>query len=102
MAAAGEQMAPSADSATVGDERMRRLVEALAERNAQLEHALESRIVIEQAKGVLAERWGVRPDQAFEALRSAARMNRIRIHDLAVRVVASPSTPSELAHEAPR
>ena len=95
-------MTPSGKTATVDDELMRRLVQALAERNAQLEHALESRIVIEQAKGVLAERWGIGPDQAFEALRSAARMNRIRIHDLAGRVVASPSTPSELAREAPR
>jgi AmiR/NasT family two-component response regulator len=84
------------------DERLRSLVSALAERNRQLEHALEARIVIEQAKGVLAERWGVPPDRAFELLRQAARSNRVRVRDLASRVVSTPGTPAELAEVAPR
>lgn len=84
------------------DERLRELVVALAARNGQLEHALESRIVIEQAKGMLAERWSVPPETAFELLRSAARARRIRVRDLAAGVLASHSTPPELAEVEPR
>lgn len=69
------------------------LVESLTERNAQLERALESRIVIEQAKGVLIERLAVPPEQAFEILRRASRTQRLRIHILAAEVVASRETP---------
>lgn len=94
------------DGATVNErttpDTMRRLVQSLVERNAQLEHALESRILIEQAKGVLAERWGVPPEQAFTTLRAAARENRIRVHELARQVVTSPVTPPQLARRGPR
>lgn len=54
---------------------------------AQLQRALDSRVVVEQAKGVLAERWGVHPDAAFTALRHHARARRARISDLARQVV---------------
>lgn len=43
---------------------------------SQLQHALDSRVVIEQVKGMLAERHGETPSQAFERLRSHARRNR--------------------------
>jgi AmiR/NasT family two-component response regulator len=86
----------------VSGDGLRRLVATLAERNAQLEYALESRVVIEQAKGVLAERWGVPPDAAFELLRTAARSNRIRVRDLAQRVVETRTTPAELRALEPR
>jgi AmiR/NasT family two-component response regulator len=66
------------------------------ERNGQLQQALETRIVIEQAKGVLAERFGLDVDEAFELLRRASRSNRVRIHDLAARVVATKTTPPEI------
>lgn len=78
---------------------VRRLVELtgiLARRCAQLQHALDSRILIEQAKGVIAERFRLEPDRAFEVLRRAARSNRIRIHDLAFQVVNSGETPPAL------
>ena len=78
---------------------VRRLVELtsiLARRCAQLQHALDSRVMIEQAKGVIAERFALEPDEAFEPLRRAARSNRIGIHDLAFRVVSSDETPPEL------
>jgi multimeric flavodoxin WrbA len=47
------------------------------------QNALTSRIAIEQAKGVLAERHGLTVDQAFDALRQYARRNGRRIHDVA-------------------
>jgi hypothetical protein len=79
-----------------GEQTLENLVVALAEENAQLQHALDSRIVIEQAKGVLAERFGIDVAEAFELLRSSARNNRVRLHDLAARVVASRVTPPEI------
>jgi AmiR/NasT family two-component response regulator len=66
------------------------------ERSGQLQQALETRIVIEQAKGVLAERFGLEVDEAFDLLRRASRSNRLRIHDLAARVVATKTTPPEI------
>ena len=77
--------------------QLRAQTRLLAQRNAQLETALETRIVIEQAKGMLAERLRVSPDEAFEALRRAARSNRVKLHALAAAVVASRETPRELA-----
>ena len=68
---------------------------ALAER-AQLQHALESRIVIEQAKGMLAERLRLSLDDAFAVLRRAARSNGAKLHDVARRVVEEPETPAEV------
>jgi len=79
------------------DPAMRELVEKLRTHNAQLTHALESRIVIEQAKGILAERYSLAVDAAFELLRRSARSNRVRLHDLAVRVVEEETTPLEIA-----
>ena len=70
------------------------LIDLLRERNLQLERALESRIVIEQAKGVLVERLALSPDQAFEILRRAARSQRRRIHLLSAEVIASRETPA--------
>ncbi len=55
----------------------------------QLEHALAARVLIEQAIGVLAERWQCRPREAFERLRAAARSRGRRVHDLAGEIVAS-------------
>lgn len=78
-------------------ERLLELTSVLARRAAQLQEALDSRIVIEQAKGILAERYGIDVEDAFRLLRRAARSNRIRIHDLAARVIASPTTPHEFA-----
>ena len=69
------------------------VVRALTERTGQLERALESRIAIEQAKGVLAERLQVTVDDAFGVLRAAARSDRRELRGLAREVVASPVTP---------
>jgi AmiR/NasT family two-component response regulator len=76
---------------------LRAVARALLERNRQLEHALRSRILIEQAKGMLAERFSVEPDEAFELLRRTSRNHRMRVHDLAARVIAERGvTPPEI------
>ena len=51
--------------------------------NEQLSNALTSRIVIEQAKGVIAERAGVSLAEAFSRLRSYARNHNLRLTDVA-------------------
>lgn len=71
----------------------------------QLEHALASRVIVEQAIGVLAERWRVAPRDAFEQLRRVTRSHGLRIHDLAQRVIDSSTDtevalPAELAQKA--
>jgi ANTAR domain len=66
------------------------------EKIAQLETALQSRIIIEQAKGMLAERLTVDMDTAFGILRHAARSHRMKLHDLAARVVHERMTPAPL------
>jgi hypothetical protein len=82
--------------AEVAISRLVELTAVLARRAGQLQQALESRIQIEQAKGVLAERYGLTVDDAFRILRRSARSNRMRLHDLAARVVESPTTPTEI------
>jgi transcriptional regulator with GAF, ATPase, and Fis domain len=55
--------------------------------NEQLQTALNSRVVIEQAKGKLAERLGLDMDQAFSLLREYARARNLRLSDLAQAVI---------------
>jgi AmiR/NasT family two-component response regulator len=55
--------------------------------NEQLTLALNSRIVIEQAKGILSERVGLDMDQAFSRLRKYARDHNLRLVDVAHGVV---------------
>ncbi len=51
--------------------------------NEQLSHALNSRIVIEQAKGVVFERAGIDMPEAFSRLRHYARSHNLRLTDVA-------------------
>jgi GAF domain-containing protein len=79
-----------ADFATIAilQERALSRAETLTE---QLQFALNSRIVIEQAKGAMTRALGVGVDEAFEILRNHARSNRVRLTDLAREVVTDRS-----------
>ncbi|MGA5298275.1 GAF and ANTAR domain-containing protein [Nucisporomicrobium flavum] len=79
-----------ADVATIGlvQQRTIRHAEELAE---QLRGALNSRIVIEQAKGAVAQARSVGVDDAFTIIRAYARSHRRRIIDLAHEIVEDPA-----------
>ncbi len=75
-------------------------------RERQLQHALNSRIAIEQAKGMIAEHDGVDMDDAFSRLRTFARTHDRRLTETAQAVVAGTVTidsfaPSPLTPYAP-
>jgi GAF domain-containing protein len=76
-----------ADVATIAiiQERAISRAETLTE---QLQGALNSRIVIEQAKGMIAQHNRVDVDTAFDRLRAEARSNQVRLADLARAIVA--------------
>jgi transcriptional regulator with GAF, ATPase, and Fis domain len=75
-----------ADVATIGilSERAVRHGEIL---NEQLQTALNSRVIIEQAKGVLAQRGSLSMDNAFDRLRNYARSRNLRLSQVAHQVV---------------
>jgi GAF domain-containing protein len=75
-----------ADLAAIGLTQARS-VRRQAELAAQLQHALTSRVVIEQAKGIVSERFQVPVDSAFDALRRCARATNTRIAELCGAVV---------------
>ena len=53
----------------------------------QLQQAMETRLIIEQAKGVLAATRKITVDDAFQRIRKYARGNNTRIHDVCLAVV---------------
>lgn len=65
----------------------RRALHRLETVNGQLEGALASRILIEQAKGALAERSGLEPDVAFTVLRDYARRQGLPIRQIAQAII---------------
>ena len=67
----------------------------LLERTIQLQTALDSRVLIEQAKGILAERNSMTPEEAFEGMRRDARSRRMKLHDVAAEIVATINVPSD-------
>jgi GAF domain-containing protein len=85
-----------ADVATIGllQERAIRRSEALAE---QLQTALNSRIVLEQAKGVLFASGAIDMDHAFSTLRAYARQQNLRLADLAADVVSGAAGSGVIA-----
>jgi ANTAR domain-containing protein len=88
--------AGSVDEAAVAVGRLLSVTEAAYERRAQLEQALQSRVAIEQAKGVVAERYRLDVDEAFDHIRRAARSNRMKLHELVLKIKPGEPTPEEL------
>ncbi|MGY2062251.1 GAF and ANTAR domain-containing protein, partial [Nocardia gipuzkoensis] len=87
-----------ADVATIGILHARVLADSLSV-SAQLQGALNSRVIIEQAKGMLAEQGQLSMDAAFIALRSHARATNTRMLDLARTVIDhTADTTAILAH----
>jgi GAF domain-containing protein len=75
-----------ADVATIGILQERAIREADVAKN-QLQHALDSRVLIEQAKGVIAYMHDVDMDQAFQTLRNYSRSHSLNLRDVAELVV---------------
>jgi hypothetical protein len=69
----------------------------LLARTIQLQTALDSRIVIEQAKGVVAERDSITPDEAFQSMRREARNRRMKLHEVAAGIIESVSKSADEA-----
>jgi AmiR/NasT family two-component response regulator len=84
-----------ADVATIGllQERAVRRGEVLSE---QLQSALNSRIVIEQAKGALAQIHSSTTDEAFARLRAFSRRNNLRLGEVASAVTSEPGKYPDL------
>ena len=85
-----------ADVATVGILQHRALDDAVNV-TAQLQRALESRVVIEQAKGLLAERSGTTVAEAFTRLRHQARSTSRPLSEVARALVEGASLPDGTA-----
>ncbi|MET8075790.1 GAF and ANTAR domain-containing protein [Streptomyces sp. NPDC005303] len=64
--------------------------------SGQLQEALSSRVRIEQAKGMLAERWSVPADEAFVALRQYARRRRLPLDRVASAVIEGVAEDADL------
>ncbi|MGW6914395.1 GAF domain-containing protein [Kitasatospora sp. NPDC054939] len=86
-----------ADVATVAILQQRTLDDSELERG-QLQYALTSRIAVEQAKGILAERWQLPLDDAFAAFRAYARAHQLRLADLAGKIALGDFDTDRIPH----
>jgi len=77
-------------------DELARYADSQEQKVRQLQEALDSRVVIEQAVGMLAERFELNVQHAFELLRRAARESRGDLRALATRVTLSRVTPDEI------
>jgi GAF domain-containing protein len=65
-------------------------------RELQLQHALDSRVIIEQAKGMIAEHESIAMDAAFALIRKFARVNNLPLTETAGNLVAGLLTVDSL------
>jgi len=96
----------SANGEVIGElAELRARVAELEKQNEHLRVGLASRIVIEQAKGVLIERLDLPPEDIFELLRTAARRSRTNLHAIAAEILQTRVTPdyimSQIQHLIP-
>lgn len=89
------------DIATIGLQQQHELAHA-RDVESQLQHALLSRISIEQAKGILSEQADITTDAAFVLLRRYARDHNHRIADVAAEVVDHTTTSDDLSDDPSR
>jgi AmiR/NasT family two-component response regulator len=82
-----------------GEDALQQRFDKLVLENAQLRTALASRIVNEQAKGVLIERLDLRADEVFPLMRAAARRARMNLHDLSEQIIQSRANIEYIEHE---
>ena len=85
-----------ADAATIGI-LQERAVSHGVDLAAQLQRALDSRIVVEQAKGIVRERLNIEMDEAFDLIRSFARGRRRRLSEVAAAVISGELTLTDLS-----
>ncbi len=88
-----------ADIATIGILQQRALGDGRVA-VSQLENALDSRVVIEQAKGILSERRGISIDDAFTLLRGYARDHNASLHAAAKCVIDHALGDDEITNSA--
>ncbi len=88
------------DVATIGilQQRSRHRSTLLAE---NLQRALNTRIVVEQAKGVLCERGPMPMEETFDLLRKYARSHNMKLSDLAHAIVYPPNMADEVLASRP-
>ncbi len=84
-----------ADVATIAILQHRAALEAQV-LNQQLTHALNSRVMLEQAKGMVAERLDLDMERSFATLRNHARNHNLRLSDVAESVIDGSLVPSGL------
>jgi hypothetical protein len=84
-----------ARAAAVAFSQQRELRES-ARAAAQLQHALDTRVLIEQAKGATAARLGITPEAAFDLLRAYARRESRALADIARETVSGDMPARQL------
>jgi AmiR/NasT family two-component response regulator len=77
-------------------ERLTVYADAQEQKVSQLQWALDSRVVIDQAIGMLAERFNIPVTDAFELLRAGARNTRQQVRAIAEELRESRQTPPEI------
>jgi len=109
----GDRVSPDASAIQGGDGELRRLteyadaqerkVQELQVSVTQLQSALDSRVTIERAIGMLAERLNLPIYDAFEVIRSAARTSRREVRSLAEELLEDRAkTPPEIVEASAR
>lgn len=67
-----------------------------ADREANLQHAVESHRLIGQATGILVERHRILPGEAFERLRRASQKRNLKLREVATRIIETGLDPEAI------